>query len=62
MRSEIRIEGTLDEIAKMIAHKCGHCKFAHGRCQESGGCEKGIKEYLLESDEVTVKLPDLFED
>ena len=61
MRKIMTVEVSIDELAHMIAHKCAYCNYEAARCSSRDGCEKGIKEYLTTSDEVRVRLPDLFE-
>lgn len=60
MRKIMTVEVSIDELVHMIAHKCNYCEYEPARCSK-GGCEEGIKDYLMTTDEVKVCLPDLFE-
>lgn len=54
------VEVSIDELAHMIAHKCNYCEYEPARCSK-GGCEEGIRDYLITTDEAKVHLSDSFE-
>lgn len=41
---EVKIH--IEELAKMIAHKCQYCKYEQSQCSEKNGCEIGILNWL----------------
>ena len=61
MRNFTTVEVNIDELVKMMVHKCWFCEFEEGQCSSRGGCERGIRKYLATSDEVKLKFPDLSE-
>ena len=42
--NEVKIN--IDELVKMIAHKCQCCKYKDSQCSEVNGCETGILNWL----------------
>lgn len=46
MEYEFKI--SLDDLVKMMAHKCNYCKFSQAQCSEKDGCEKGIRAFMLD--------------